>query len=524
MDTRIKGRREFLKTLGLGFGALAFSGFKENFHSKKKPNFVFILIDDLGWRDLACYGSLFYETPHIDRLAREGMSFSNAYAACTVCSPTRASILTGKYPARLHLTDWLPGRKDHPFQKLLHPKIKQQLPLEEITIAEILRSAGYRTASIGKWHLGHEEYHPEHHGFDINIGGYYRGQAMSHFSPYQNPTLKDGPEGEYLTDRLTDEALKYIEENRDKPFFLYLSHYIVHDPLQAKKEHIEKYEAKVEKMPLPKIPEFILEGNPDVPPDEYIGPEDRLKLLKEPEYNGFLSLPNRMVKVKQIQDNPIYAGMVESMDESVGRVMAKLRELGLEENTIVIFTSENGGLSSQYGEEATSNLPLRAGKGWLYEGGIRVPMIINWPGVVKPGNVCSEVVTSTDFYPTMLEMAGLPLLPKLHQDGLSLVTLLKQKGKLQRKAVYWHWPHYSNHGQQSPGGAVRSGDYKLIEYYENFHIELFNLKEGIGEQHNLAPEIPKKAEELRKMLHDWRGSVKAQMPTLNPDYEPQKQK
>jgi len=449
-----------------------------------RPNVVFILADDLGWRDLGCYGSTFYETPNLDALARQGMRFTDAYAACNVCSPTRASILTGKYPARLHLTDWLPGRGDRPDQKLNRPHIQQFLPLEEVTIAEALKDAGYQTAFIGKWHLGATtNCYPEHQGFDLNLGGFFGGMTPSYFSPYGIPTLADGPKGENLNERLADEAGKFMEQSKDKPFLLYIAHYAVHTPLQAKPEVIEKYKAKAAKL-------------------DKSGPE-------------FLSDHGR--QVRQIQNHPIYGAMVESMDESVGRVMAKLKELNLETNTIVIFTSDNGGLSTAEGTP-TSNLPLRTGKGWAYEGGTREPLIVRWPGVTKPGSVSHGETISTDYYPTILQMLGLPLRPQQHLDGESIVPLLKG-GNLPERPLFWHYPHYSNQGGV-PHGAVRLGDFKLIEWYEDMHVELYDLKSDLGEQHDLAKENPAKAAELTKLLHDWRTQVDAQMPTANPKYDP----
>jgi len=490
-------RRNFLKMMGLGAASLVMP--KRLFAdegSAGKPNFVFILIDDMGFKDIGCNGSSFYETPNIDKLAADGMRFTDAYAACPVCSPTRASIMTGKYPARLNLTDYLIGRRRG---KLIPPEYIHQMPLEEVTIAEALKEAGYATCFIGKWHLGGKPYWPEQQGIDVNIGGTQSGMPRNYFWPQWrgNPPI-EGRAGEYLTDRLTDEALMFLESKKDKPFLLYLSHYAVHIPLQAKKEMIEKYKAKAAKQPT-RQPRFLPEGRS---------------------------------KARQVQDHPVYAGMVESVDESVGRVMKKLEELGMADNTVVIFMSDNGGLSTAEGWP-TSNVPLRAGKGWLYEGGIREPMIIkagnagfrssrpSAGGVVKPGSVCSEPVTSTDFYPTMLEMAGLPLKPEQHIDGVSLVPLLRGKEKLNREAIFWHYPHYGNQGG-SPGGAVRAGDYKLIEFYEDSRVELYNLKADIGEKKNLAGKMPDKAAKMRKMLQTWRKAVNAQMPTPNPDYAPEK--
>ena len=477
-------RRDFLKLTASTLATASLPSFVSaaDKQSAKKFNFVFILIDDMGWTDAGCYGSTFYETPNIDKLASQGMRFTNAYAACPVCSPTRASIMTGKYPARLGITQWI-GAPDKP-TKYVH-----NMPLEEITIAEAFKEAGYATAFIGKWHLGEEEkYYPEKQGFDINKGGWRAGHPWEgYFSPYGNPKLEDGPQDEYLTDRLTDESLKFLDANKDKPFLLFLSHYAVHTPLQAKENYIEKYKAKAANLPPPKGPEYLNEEN--------------------------------NIKTKLIQDNPIYAAMIQSTDESIGRVMDKLEELGVADNTAVIFMSDNGGLSTQPRKSPTANIPLRAGKGWLYEGGIREPMIIKWPGVVKPSSVCNEPVISNDFYPTMLEMASLLQQPNQHRDGVSLVPLLRQTGKLNRKAIYWHYPHY--HGSSSrPSGAVRAGDYKLIEWYEDNRVELYNLKDDISEKHNLSAQMPPKTAELRELLHDWRKSVAALMPTSNPDYKP----
>ena len=447
-----------------------------------RPNLVFILADDLGWADLGCYGSTFYEAPHLDQLAAKGMRFTDAYAACSVCSPTRASILTGKYPARLHLTDWLPGRTDRPDQKLKRPVILDHLPLEEVTLANALREGGYRTGFIGKWHLGGPDFFPEKQGFDLNVGGCAKGSPPSYFSPYRIPTLPDGPKGEYLTDRLTDEALKFIAGAGGKPFLLYLSHYAVHNPQQAKADLVAKYQGKAARLPPTAGPEFLPEGKQ---------------------------------QARQIQNQPIYAAMVQSLDESVGRIMQKLAELGIERNTIVVFTSDNGGLSTSE-HEPTSNLPLRAGKGWHYEGGVREPLIVRWPGVTQPGSTCRAPIISTDYYPTLLEMAGLPLRRRQHVDGVSLVPLLKGGARPERP-LFWHYPHYSNQGG-GPGGAVRVGNFKLIEWFEDMRLELFNLSDDLGERHNLAPTMPDKAASLRQQLHEWRESVNAAMPTPNPDY------
>jgi arylsulfatase A-like enzyme len=482
-------RRDCLKALTLAASSLVLSGrcsFPET--ADGKTNFVFFLIDDMGWTDLGCYGSSFYETPNIDRLASEGVRFTEAYASCPVCSPTRASIMTGKYPARLNLTDWIPGRQANrvlPSEKLIGPQFEQQLPLSERTIAESLKDAGYATGSIGKWHLGSDGYLPEDQGFDINAGGFRLGYPPGgFFSPYQNPKLEDGPEGENLTDRLTDEAIRFLEANRDQPFFLFMSYYAVHNPMQAKPELVAKYEQKARDLEPASEPKFLPEGKHS----------------------------NR-----QLQDHPVYAAMIETLDTNIGRIMRNIDELGKRENTVVLFVSDNGGLSTAEGSP-TSNLPLRAGKGWLYEGGIRVPLIVRAPGLTKPGTECPVPVTSTDFYPTMLQLAGLSPDPGQHPDGMSLVPLLEGRSSLQRERLFWHYPHYSNQGG-APSGAVRSGDYKLIEFYEEDRVELYNLREDVGETTDVAGPMPERARELRQALHEWRVEMQARMPVPNPNYD-----
>ena len=491
----------------------------------RPPNIVFFLVDDLGWSDVGCFGSRFYETPRIDQFAKEGVRFNQAYAACHVCSPTRASLLTGKYPARLHLTDWLPGRKDFPFQTLKMPEIHQHLPSEEKTLAEALKAHGYSTAIFGKWHLGNEPNGPLSQGFDIQVpkwngccpkGGYYAPFKMDGLSYVA---------GDYLTDRLTDEALLYIEQNKDRPFFLYLSHFAVHDPIHGRPDLVEKYRKKLAHLKQAQGPAFILEGNPD---DTKALTREKLDaLIAQPSHAGHKVLPQSTIKIKQHQDNIQFAAMVEAMDESLGRVLDKLESLGLTENTIVIFYSDNGGMAAaNWGNPkrvvkeseldkrySTSNLPLRGAKGWLYEGGIRVPMIVKWPGHGKQGIACEEPVISPDFYPSLLEMAGLPALPDQHVDGVSFVPALKGKA-FERKAIYWHFPHYSNHGMQSPGGAIRLGDYKLLEYFQNNTVQLFNLKADPGEQNDLAQAQPEKTRELLAKLHAWRKDVSAQMTSV----------
>ncbi len=448
-----------------------------------KPNFIFFLIDDLGRNDLGCYGSKFYRTPNLDRIATQGMKFTDAYSACPVCSPTRASIMTGKYPARLHLTDWLPGRGDLPAQRLARPTIKQQLALEEVTLAERLKAAGYVTAHVGKWHLGGEGFEPQKQGFDINIAGDHTGTPMSYFAPFGGKAkdgkqramrgLEQANDGEYLTDRLTTEAEKIIAANKDKPFLLYFAHYAVHTPMKAKPETIAKY-AQV------------------------------------------------AGKAGQ-QTNAIYAAMVESMDESIGRILKQLEDLKLADNTYVFFTSDNGGLATLEGPStpATINSPLREGKGYLYEGGIRVPLLVRGPGI-KAGSTTTNAISSVDYFPTILELAGLAA-PTAEDkvDGVTLVPLLNS-GTNAPRPLFWHYPHYSNQGGK-PGGAIRDGDFKLIEFYETGRVELFDLKSG--ENRNLA-EDPAHTARVKTMvgkLDAWRIKTGAQMMQPNPAYRPSPQ-
>jgi arylsulfatase A-like enzyme len=453
--------------------ALAFTAWPAR-AAERPPNVVLIVADDFGWRDLGCYGSTFYRTPNIDKLAKDGIRFTDYYAACPVCSPTRASILTGRYPQRPNVTDWIPGRKDMPDQRLKRPAIRNELPLEEVTIAEALKKGGYATGHVGKWHLGGKGFLPQDQGFDVNVGGDQTGSPRSYFAPYGNkqgtiPGLEKAPEGEYLTDRLAAEAEKFIESHKGKPFFLYLPHYAVHTPLRAKKETIAKYNVK------PKA------GS---------------------------------------QSNPVYAAMVESMDEAVGRVLKMLAELKLADNTLVIFTSDNGGLATTEGGPtgATFNAPLREGKGFLYEGGVRVPLVVRWPGHVKPGTVTNAVACSIDLFPTILGACNVPTPAGVKVDGVSLLPVFRGE-KLKDRALFWHYPHYANQGGK-PGGAVRKGDYKLVEFYEGGRRELFNVARDISESRNLAAEKPDVVKELAAELDAWRKDVGAKMPTPNPDYRP----
>jgi len=447
--------------------------------SSKHPNFVFILADDLGWADLGCYGSDLHETPNIDKLARQGMRFTDAYAAAPVCSPTRASIMTGKCPARLHMTIWYEASANPPQNRKLIPPVTQgNMPLEQVTIAEVFKAAGYFTAHVGKWHLGDARHYPQTQGFDVNIGGTLWGAPATYFYPYSGsqryggeyryvPHLELGAEGEYLTDRLTDEALRVIDKVKDKPFYLNLCYHTVHTPIEGKPELVEYFKKKV--------------------------------------------------KPGMHHQNYEYAAMVHSLDENVGRVLDKIDELGIADNTIVVFFSDNGGYINQFSQKVvTNNYPLRNGKGSLYEGGIREPLIIRWPTVTKAGSVCSEPVSSIDFYPTFLDMTSLVGDSKHNTDldGITLMSLLKNPtAKLKREALFWHYPHY--YSTTTPVGAVRQGDWKLLEYFEDNHIELYDLSNEIGERNDLTEKMPEKAEELRKCLDEWRKDVKAQMPMRN---------
>ena len=441
------------------------------------PNIIVILADDLGWADLGCYGSKFHKTPHLDALAQGGLRFTHGYAACPVCSPTRAALLTGQSPARLQLTDWLPGQVPRPGQRMVRPADRRELPLEATTLAELLRTRGYATAHVGKWHLGGDGFGPQQQGFDVNIGGDHTGTPLSYFAPYQrqgrfSPGLEEAPAGEYLTDRLTTEAIRYIKQSQTGPFLLYLAHNAVHTPLVAKPELIEKFA-----------------GAPDSP---------------------------------GTQRNAIYAAMLHSLDDSVGRIMATLDELQIRENTLVVFTSDNGGLATIEGPNtpATINSPLREGKGYLYEGGIRVPYIFNWPGVIAPGQVSETAIQTQDLLPTIAELTASQL-PEII-DGTSLVPLLKQSGELPARPLYWHYPHYSNQGGR-PGGAIRDGKYKLIEFYDTGRRELFDVSSNSGESQNLVEQMPEVVTRLADQLHKWRTAVGAQMMPPNPNYVPNPQ-
>ncbi|MEJ5340741.1 MAG: sulfatase [Thermogutta sp.] len=453
-------------------------------------NVVLFVVDDLGWADLGCYGSQFYETPHVDRLAAEGMRFLDAYSACQVCSPTRAAIMTGKWPQRVGITDYIGAPQPEAWKRntrLLPAPYQTALPLEEVTFAEVLKQRGYATFFAGKWHLGPEGYWPENQGFDINMGGTGQGGPYGgnkYFFPYGNPRLPDGPPGEHLPDRLATETAKFIEQHKEGPFLAVLCFYSVHTPLMAREDLRQKYEEKRKRLGL--VEKFGQEG-----PRE----------------------------VRLVQEHPVYAAMVEAMDQAVGKVLRKLDELGLAEKTVVMFTSDNGGLSTSEGWP-TSNLPLRAGKGWIYEGGIRVPFIVRWPGVVPAGTICTTPVCSVDIFPTIVELSGEdPARYKV--DGLSLVPLFRNRTFPADRPLFWHYPHYGNQGG-APSAAVRRGPWKLIHWYEDDSWELYNLEDDIGENRNLAGQYPEKVAELKKLLQDWLVDVGARYPTANPNYDPTK--
>lgn len=442
-----------------------------------KPNLVFLLVDDLGWGDFGCYGAKFYETPNIDKLAADGMLFSNAYAACTVCSPSRAAILSGRYPARLHLTDWIAGH-NNPTAKLAIPDWKMKLDHERVLLPEALKKGGYSTAFFGKWHLmpngqpDMKEHFPTSHGFDINVGGREWGQPKGpgkYFSPFGMPNLDEGKPGDYLTDKLTDRAIGFLDETkRDAPFLLYFSYYTVHGPLMAPPALVAKYKEKAK--------DFKNEK------DEFL--------------------------------DPVRAGMIESLDASVGRIVAKLEDMGIADDTAIILTGDNGG---DY-DKTTGG--LRDFKGWSHEGAVREPLIAKWPGKIAKGSNCDEMVIGMDFYPTLLEFAGLDPLPEEHKDGVSIAPLLTgAKKALDRETLYWHYPHYH---RTKPYGAIRDGNWKLIEFFEDGRLELFDLKADPYEREDLAQQRPELAGRLLSKLKQWRKSVDAQMPTPNPFYVPSK--
>ncbi len=424
------------------------------------------------------------------------MRFTDAYASCPVCSPTRASILTGRYPARIGVTNWIGGNTKG---KLIDAPYSDHLTLEETCLAKALNEDGYATWHVGKWHLGKEPFYPEKHGFEVNVGGCEAGSPGKggYFSPWTIPVLQDAdvPDGTLLTDYLTDRAIDLLKNRDDRPFYLHFCFYAPHTPIQAKQEKIEKYEDRVLELGLDKVETFE-EGN--------FFPCEHKKEMR--------------IKRRLVQSDPVYASMIESVDENIGRLLATLEEEGLTDDTVVFFTSDNGGLATSEGSP-TCNSPLSEGKGWMYEGGTRDPLMIRWPKKIREGSVCDVPVTSPDYYPTILEMAGLDPRPGQHCDGVSLMPVLLETGELDREAIFWHYPHYGNQGG-TPGASVRSGDYKLIEFFEDGKIELYNLREDIGEEHNLAKQESGVASGLKSMLDKWKENVGAITPITNPEFEP----
>jgi arylsulfatase A-like enzyme len=462
---------------------------------KPGPNVIVILADDLGWADLSCYGSTFHESPNLDKLAAQGMRFTQAYSSSPYCSPSRAAIMTGRHPARVKITDYIPSNGKS--GKLLPAEMKMELPLEEVTMAEVLRDAGYATWHVGKWHLGERGFLPEDQGFEVNIAGNHSGAPTSFFWPYghDNPTaakryhgspvpglVEGGQQGEHLCDRLTSEAMKLIEKRKpEQPFFLYLPFYDVHTPIMAKPELVKKYEAKAARLGLPPVPK-----TPGSTEDNRA-------------HGGI------QAKMPETQVNPTYAAMIETMDTNVGLLMAKLDELSIADNTLILFTSDNGG------HNVTSNRPLRGCKGWLYEGGVREPWIVKWPGMTKPGSTCDVPVMNTDILPTVLEVCGLPTKPDLHKDGVSFASLLKGETKPVHDALFWHFPHYGNHGS-GPCSSVRVGDWKLIHWLEDDSVELFDVVNDPSEKTDLAARQPDRVKDLRARLDAWRKETDANMP------------
>ena len=465
-----------MKTKNISFAAFAFLSalsLSAKEECGQSPNVVMFLIDDLGWNDFGCYGSRFYQTPTIDSLAHAGVLFTDGYAACTVSSPTRAALMTGKYPARLHLTDWIAGW-NYPWAKLRIPEGTKYLPLEEKTVAEYLKDSGYQTWHVGKWHLGDDEkYWPENQGFDVNIGGNYKGAPIKnkegcngYFSPYCLPRLENGEEGEYLTDRLTDEAERLIEKQGDRPFFLNMSHYAVHTPLGAKPELERKYEA-----------------------------------LADSSY---------------FHNNATYAAMIQSVDESLNRILEVLKRKGVLDNTLIIVTSDNGAV-----HKISKSYPLRKGKGAEYEGGVRVPLIVYWKGHTPVNKKVHTPVITMDLFSTIIDAAGVKAKDETI-DGVSLWPVIKGEKESERP-IFWHYPHYHNGGAR-PYSAVRLGDWKLIKQYESDTCELYNLKEDIGERKNLRDDCPQKADELSRVLEKWLKTVDAQLPSENPTWDAKRER
>ena len=477
--------KKFYLVLLAGFVLLVACQQKE---APQKPNVLFILADDLGYHDLSCMGSEYYETPNIDKIGLEGMIFTDGHATCQVCSPSRASIMSGQFPARIGITDWIGARsgvewrKHNRYNQLLPAEYKHNLPHAFTTLPEAMKEAGYLTFFAGKWHLGTQGSYPEDHGFDINEGGYESGGPRGgYFSPYKNPKLEDGDPGENLSIRLARETVQFIRGNKDTSFFAYLSFYAVHGPIQTTMVKWDKYRQKAEGMGIGE--------------------------------SGYIM--ERRLPIRQVQDNPIYAGLLETMDEAVGLVLDCLEELGLDDNTIVVFTSDNGGVSS--GDNfSTSNLPLRGGKGYQWEGGIREPYFIKVPWLDNHGTECPVPVTGTDFYPTLLELVGADLQPEQHVDGLSLVPLLNG-GSIPQRPLYWHYPHYGNQGGD-PSSIIREGEWKLIHYWEDIHDELYNLSSDLSESMDVSTDYPDITKRMRSKLIAWLEAVDAKIPVPDPEY------
>ncbi|GAB4066164.1 sulfatase [Angustibacter speluncae] len=451
-----------------------------------RPDVVVVLVDDLGWTDLSCYGSTFYETPRLDALAAQGALFTDAYAASPVCSPSRASLMTGKYPATHGITDWIGG---HGVGRLLDVPYFHHLPLSEESLASALAAEGYRTWHVGKWHLGTRVTWPQQHGFEVNVGGSELGMPPSYFSPYGLPNLPDGPDGEYLTDRLTDEAIALVGSADERPYLLNLWHYAVHTPVQAPRDLVAKYEAKAGRLGLD-LRDPIDEGEP-MPSVHLAGVRVRRRLF---------------------QSDPVYAAMVENLDTNVGRLLDAIEAAGRTDRTVVVVTSDNGGLATAEGSP-TSNAPLSEGKGWMQDGGIRVPLVVRWPGVVAPGTRCAEPTTTPDLFPTLLAAAGVDPADR-ELDGVSLEPLLRGE-PMERGPVYWHYPHYGNQGGQ-PSAGVRDGSLKLIRWYDGDRTALFDLSTDPGEEHDLSATRPQDARRLRELLDAWLGRTGAIVPRPNP--------
>jgi arylsulfatase A-like enzyme len=481
-------------------------------HSAEKPRNVIVFIaDDLGVMDLNLDDkNPFYETPNLAKLAKTGVTFTNGYSSCPVCSPTRSAMLTGQNPARTGNTDYFgaPNQffgeipKDYdPVRNFLKSDKSQNgrdkypilpapylgnLPKGTVTLADALKKQGYATFFAGKWHLGPQGNLPTDHGFDINIGGTEKGGpygGKKYFSPYQNPFLENGPDGEYLTERLGRETANFIKANKAKPFFVYHSFYAVHTPLMAPEDLVKKYRAKREKLGLK---------------DEFSA--------EPPRQN------------RTVQSHAVYAAMIETMDSAVGHVLETLEQEGLAEKTLVIFTSDNGGLSTSEGSP-TSNLPYRAGKGWLYEGGIRVPVLIRNPFTGNGGTTCAEPIHTTDYFPTILAATGHDLLPDIHKDGMSFLTYLKNPtSPSSGRTMFWHYPHWGNQGG-SPGTAVRDGKWKLIRWAWPARTELFDLEADPGESVDLSASQPERVGQLEEKINFFLKSTRARSFSQNPNFK-----